>query len=185
MPKLKPFRDYSEHDVVNLYSLYGSAPINAGTLVQIYNDGVHSFQGLNNMSSFDNTISALFESVGKVKILENFDDTLPLGVLLKDVREYDENGEYLLHNPRKLAELDCVLPHQTVPVLTKGLIYVNDIDLESKVINAITYSAPTPEAGIAAYAGNNGKISTLGLTRVGTFMSALDPQGYALIRLTL
>jgi hypothetical protein len=185
MPKLKPFRDYCEHDVINLYSFYGTPPASAGTLVQVYNDGVHSFQGISDLSPFDNTVSSLFESIAKVKVLESFDDILPLGVLLKDVREYDENGEYLLHNPRKLSELDCVLPHQTVPVLTRGLIYVNDIDLSSKVINSSTYSAPTPEAGIAAYAGNNGKISTLGITRIGTFMSALDAQGYALIRINM
>ena len=185
MPKLKPFRDYSEHDVVNLYSFNGSPPANAGSLVYIYNDGAFAFQGISDISNTSNSISALFESVGKVKLLESFDSKLPLGVLLKDVREYDENGEYLLHNPRKAAEMDCVLPHQTVPVLTKGLIYVNDIDLDDKIINSVTYSAPTPEAGIAAYAGNDGKISTLGLTRIGTFMSSLDPQGFALVRLTL
>jgi len=185
MPKLKPFRDYSEHDVVNLFSFHGTAPVSAGTLVYIYNDGVTAFQGLTNLSSYDNTVSSLFENVGKVKILESFDDSIPLGVLLKDVREYDENGELLLHNPRKLAEMDCVLPHQTVPVLTKGLIYVNDIDLSSKIINGISYTAPTPQGGIAAYAGNDGKISTLGITRIGTFMSSLDSNGYAIVRLTL
>ena len=35
MPTLRPFRDYDEHDVVNLFKYSGTIPVNKGTVVKI------------------------------------------------------------------------------------------------------------------------------------------------------
>jgi hypothetical protein len=43
-----------------------------------------------------------------------------LGVMLRDVRETDENGEKLLFYPEKREEMQCVLSGQAVPVCNRG-----------------------------------------------------------------
>jgi len=45
-----------------------------------------------------------------------------LGLTLLDVRELDENGEKLIFNPRKAAEMNVVISGQAVPVLTRGVV---------------------------------------------------------------
>ena len=49
----------------------------------------------------------------------------PLGLMLRDVRNKDENGENLLYYPRKKEELQCVVSGEAVPVATKGLFTIN------------------------------------------------------------
>ena len=39
MATLRPFRDYNEHDVINLFKFSGTIPANKGTLVKVIGDG--------------------------------------------------------------------------------------------------------------------------------------------------
>ena len=39
MPNLRPFRDYDEHDVVNLFALSGSYPAIKGLMVTVMGNG--------------------------------------------------------------------------------------------------------------------------------------------------
>ena len=39
MPTLLPFRDYDEHDVINLFAWDGAVPATKGTIVKIKGDG--------------------------------------------------------------------------------------------------------------------------------------------------
>jgi hypothetical protein len=48
-----------------------------------------------------------------------------LGIALLQTAKADENGEKLLYNPQKAAELQAVLPGQAVPVATKGVFTVS------------------------------------------------------------
>jgi hypothetical protein len=45
-----------------------------------------------------------------------------------DVRELDENGEKLVYNPRKAAEMNVVVSGQVVPVLTKGVVLYEGVN---------------------------------------------------------
>lgn len=45
-----------------------------------------------------------------------------LGITLRETLAFDENGEKLLYYKQKLDEAQAVLPGQTVPVLTRGLV---------------------------------------------------------------
>lgn len=183
MPNLKPFRDFSQHDVINLFAYDGVAT--AGTLVKIdtnWKDVYGESLSLSNLSSIGNTMSSSFTPVGKVTKTTSYTDK-PLGVLLKNVIEVDENGTPLIWEPQLLAERDAVLPQQAVPVLTKGLILVNDIDIAGN-----SGSGGYPVIGAAAYAGTNGRITTNGLVRVGTFLSEVtetSANGYCLVRLNI
>ncbi len=45
-----------------------------------------------------------------------------LGITLRETLAFDENGEKMLYYKQKLDEAQGVLPGQTVPVLTRGLV---------------------------------------------------------------
>lgn len=194
MPNLLPFRDYSEHDVINFFTCTTIA--NKGTLVKPVRSWKNNSTPLDKSTSgplqlgstdpgatYQNTITKNFELVGQVSPVVNYDDSpSPIGILLKDVREFDENGDKLIFNTRKAAEMDVVIPNiQAVPILTKGLILVNDIDTTS--INA--GGGGNPDIGDAAYVGADGRIGTDGSIVIGKFLSVLDENGYALVKINI
>jgi hypothetical protein len=183
MINLKPFRQYSENDVINLFSYIGDYPTPAGTVVKV----THNYQTVEgnvldisqNLTSANNALSPVFGVVGSVTKVNNFNDTpKPIGILLNTVAEYDENGDLFIHNPRKAAETNTVLPHQAVPVLTRGIVLISGIDLSN---NGTGGGAPEP--GDAAYVGNNGTIATDGVIHIGQFLSEIDSDGYVLVKL--
>jgi hypothetical protein len=185
MPNLKPFRNYSEHDVINLYAYLGEAPVSKGTLVSPINTWSNNdggvYQEPTDMTSTLNAVSARFDVIAEVTATPTYNTVpAPFGIILKDVREVDENGEYLIYNPRKLAEMDAVLPNQAVPILTKGIVFINDFDLTDRGAGG-----GLPDVGDAAYAGDDGKIATDGIVVVGKFLSTVDDEGYALVKLDL
>jgi hypothetical protein len=199
MPNLKPFRDYSEHDVISLYAFSGAASVNKGTLVtpvQSWSNvdgpfnisgtyGSNSENGPTNLfnplnGSIYGAYSTRFDGLGQVQVAPQVSTTgvlvaAPIGITLKDIREFDENGEKLIYNPRKKAELDAVLPNEIVPILTRGTVFINDID----------QTAGFAQPGDAAYSGPTGTISTYGIFVVGRFLTSVGPDGYALIKLNI
>jgi hypothetical protein len=186
MPNLKPFRDFSQHNVINIFAYDGTAT--AGTLVKIdtnwkdvYGEGL----SLSNLSNIGNTMSSSFVPVGKITKTTSYTDK-PLGILLKNVIETDENGTPLIWEPQLLAERDAVLPQQAAPVLTKGLILINDIDTTDNTPGA--GGGGYPVIGAAAYVGTDGRIATDGIVRIGTFFSTVSEEtaaGYCLLRLNI
>jgi len=192
MPNLLPFRDYNEHDVINLYSC--NIVADKGTLVKPIRSPQDS--GGNDSSTggplklgsdrsggkFTNTINNLFDIVGQVTPVVNWNDApCPIGVLLLSVKEVDENGEKLIFNPRKAAEMNVVLPKiNAVPILTKGIIRVNDIDTTNR-----GGGGGNPDIGDFAYVGDSGKIGTDGATAIGRFLSKKDENGYCLVKLSM
>lgn len=192
MPMLKPFRDYSEHDVINLFACDSIAT--RGTLVKPIrswknNNGVESstsgplnFTSTGAGQKYTNIVNSMFEINGKVTPVVNYTDSpKPIGILLNDVKEFDENGKKLLYDRRKMEEMGVVLKdYHSVPILTRGLILINDIEIDNK-----TGGGGLPDIGDAAYVGNNGKISTDGIIPIGTFLSKKDENGYALVRFSI
>jgi hypothetical protein len=182
MINLKPFRQYGEYDVINGLFSYNGNSAAAGSIVRITsnykdNSGNNIFD-LENMSGVPNTLSAIFSPIGKVETVQNYDDENVIGIILKSVATEDENGNLLIHNTRKAAEMDVVIPTQAVPILTKGIICVNEIDTNDRGLGG---GAPSP--GDAAYMGNNGSFATDGLVVVGKFLSTIDNDGYAIIKI--
>jgi len=134
--RILPFRQYDENDVINLYSLDETIPVDpsadgvnaAGVVVKI-DAGV---MGDEVISLDDNTYLGKKYSapVGqnkypsnplKVKAAGNDSDSA-LGITLRQTLSHDENGEKLLYYRLKADELQAVLPGETVPVLTKGVV---------------------------------------------------------------
>jgi hypothetical protein len=173
MPNLRPFRDYDEHDVVNLFSYSGTLPVNKGTIVKIVGNGWKNTDELEMLgspgASYGNTVSERYGVAAKVADCGSGDAAL--GILLYDVKETDENGEKLIFNPRKAAEMGVAISGQAVPVATRGTFLYSGV-------------AGTPAAGGTAY-WNGTEISSVGGTTVGTFLGAKDADNNVLVRINL
>jgi len=182
MPKLRPFRNYDEKDVINLFAFSGTVgtnagdSVNAGTLVKLAGDGWKATDEPNEMlgdmgSSYGNTVSERYGVVPKVALCGTGD--APLGITLYDVKEVDENGELLKFNPRKAAEIEAVISGQAVPIVTKGMFLYSGASLTGVA------------AGANVYAGAAGEIATVGSVVVGKALGATDSNGHTLIQIDL
>jgi hypothetical protein len=200
MPLLRPFRDYSEKDVLNIYTFSGqtstSQIINRGTLVQVVGQGFRNDNDpVNIIGTYGdfsvNNVQALRygtpaqvtyygTGTGAAATSGGFPGEYPLGLTLFDVRELDENLIPLKYNPRKAAELEACISGQSVPVVVRGTF------LYSGLTGSFNGGAPI-------YGAANGTITaqplssgtTIVSTKVGIALGATGVDGSALIRLTL
>ncbi len=176
---LRPFRDYSEHDVINLYAFSGTIPATKGTMVYVERGWTSSdeLQFLGDAGSdYANTVSDRYGVFGQVGAASN-STTNPIGMLLYDVKETDENGEKLLFNPRHAAEMEVALSGQAVPVVTRGTF----------LYSGSTLAAQSPSAGQSLYVDANGQLTTgVGSKLVGKTLGGVDSSNQTcLIKLEL
>ena len=184
MPTLLPFRDYSEHDVVNLFAFSGSLPLNKGTLVRIQGNGwLNTNEPIEMMgsqhlgASFANTVSERYGVPSKLTTVTGGYD-VPLGLTLYDVKETDENGEKLIYNPRKAAEMGVAVSGQAVPVLTKGII----------LYSGATLATDDPAVGASVYATAAGELSKTqahSAAAVGKVLGTKDTNNHILLKIEL
>jgi len=184
---LRPFRDYDEHDVINLYALDEAAGVGVtkGHFVKHSigwkNADATTAQGLANAmlgnvgASYDNTVSQRYGVVARVGICGSGDTAV--GMTLYDVKETDENGEKLIFNPRKAAEMEVALSGQAVPVVTRGIFLYSGSVLVSD----------NPTLGASLYSDNNGELTKTsgGGNIVGTALGRKDDNGHVLVRINL
>lgn len=126
--------------------------------------------------SVANTASARYATTAKIIVAGSGDNAL--GMLLMDVKETDENGEKLIFNPRKAAEMGVVVSGQSVPVLSRGIILYS-----GAVLAAESFSA-----GDKLYGAASGEITSVaGGTKVviGKALGDKDTNNFVLIKLEL
>jgi len=102
-------------------------------------------------------------------------DSAPLGITLWDCKETDENGEKLIFNPRKAAEMQAAISGQAVPVATKGMFVYSGV-------------LGTPAINGSCYVGTDGVLSATGNADakvVGKFLGTKDGQNNVLFKLEL
>ena len=158
---LRPFRDYNEHDVINLFALKGNNTDGViaakGTVVGIDGAGfapvVNGPGGTGSLGSvpvdmigdvgshFDNIVSERYGVSAKVKAVDY--TAKAIGITLMDVRETDENGEKLVYKPRKAAEMNAVVSGQATPVLTKGTVLYSGTLMGGGTAGSPVYVAAT------------------------------------------
>ena len=181
---LRPFRQYSEHDVVNLFALECRAgetlAVNKGTLVSIISgkgweatdemtlETIHA-----DASTYNNTLSPRFAVQAKCHVHTGLATDTVIGLLLHDVRDKDENGELLVYNPRKAAEMQASVSGQVVPIAKKGIFLYDGY-------------VGTAFAGQPVYLSANGKMGTTPVVagqsvQVGIALGAADSDGNVLI----
>jgi len=168
--RILPFRQYSDHDVVNLYSVEDemicdsttssdSAQGDAGVFVKVSdgnfdNDPV-TYQENTYLGDTSYPFLGTTEMYPQVnlKITGAGSGEIPLGLTLYQTAKNDENGEKLLYNPQKQEELQAMLPGQAVPVLTKGIVTLSTDAFDGAA------SLYTPGNGILMSNSNVGKIT--------------------------
>lgn len=174
MPSIKPFRDHSPHEVINLFGVNGT-DVSKGTLVKIATGWTTTDNLItdNIGRSYANTVSSRYGVTARVIATAATGDTC-IGMTLVDVKETDENGEPLRYHPDKLAAMGAVLSGQALPILTRGL-----------VLYSGTHTAPS--AGSVAYVSGLGTITTVynGNQTVGRFLGANDANGFALLKFSV
>jgi len=158
--RILPFRQYSDHDVVNMYALKDADILtsttdtgagDAGVFVKVHdgnfdNDPV-TYQTNSYLGKSDYPFLGTADMYPEVniKITSSTSGTVPLGMTLYQTAKNDENGEKLLYNPQKQEELQAMLPGQAVPVVTKGI---------------FTLAAAAFDGPIASYAPGNAIIAS-------------------------
>ena len=135
--RILPFRQYSDHDVINLFSVIGSdvndkttdsGAGDAGVFVKV-SDGnfdadpityqTNAYLGETSSVPFLGT-TEMYPEVN-LKITGAKDEDHCIGMTLYQTAKKDENEEKLLYNPQKREELQVMLPGQAVPIATKGV----------------------------------------------------------------
>lgn len=150
--RILPFRQYSDHDVVNMYAVISADVLtsttdtgagDAGVFVKVSdgnfdNDPV-TYQTNSYLGKTDYPFVGTTDMYPEVnlKITGSTSGDIPLGLTLYQTAKNDENGEKLLYNPQKQEELQAMLPGQAVPVATKGI---------------FTLAASAFDGGVAGYA---------------------------------
>ena len=160
--RILPFRQYSDHDVVNLYSVIASdvntattdsGAGDAGVFVTV-SDGnfdadpiTYQTNAYLGDSSFPFLGSTDMYPEVNLKITGAKGEDHCLGMTLYQTAKNDENGEKLLYNPQKQEELQAMIPGQAVPIATKGI---------------FTLAAAAFDGPITSYApGNRIKLSAM------------------------
>lgn len=177
MPNIKPFRDYDEHEVINLFKFSGTLPAVKGTFVKIQSgfkadvDPVNMVPG--QWASYPNTVSPRWVVPAAVTTAVS-GDTNVLGMMLYDTREVDENNDILIYHPNKAAELQCVLSGQATPVLTRGVVLYSGI-------------LGSPADGAKVYIAAGGVPSATGIAgeEIGKVLGQKDHAGWALLKIQL
>jgi hypothetical protein len=170
--RLYPFRQYSDIDVINMFANStcddnpftngnGSAgvfvKVNAGNLdLDPITYGTNAYLG---KTDYPFLGAAQYPSV-PLTFTAATNDAPVLGITLNQTLAFDENGEKLLYNPIKTAELQAVLSGQAVPVATRGMFTLNDTAIDWVDANMVVNSQLLISA-------NAGKVSGLAPTTVG------------------
>ena len=182
MPQLKPFRDYDEHDVINLFTLKDQSDVNKGTFVKLTSGQgwVSTDEPFGDTQSAVGSTSYAGRAVSNRYIVQAGLDIAgsgdaPIGMTLYDLKETDENGEKLVFNPRKAAEMQAAISGQAVPVATRGVFLYSGATLASLPV----------DAGSVLYGAANGELHTdsTGKQKVGVALGAKDSSNYVLIRI--
>lgn len=190
-PNLKPFRDYDEHEVINLFAHVDDA-CNKGTFVTItsangntnvwHNAASPATPHLDYNGSLSNVPTRALVQREEVmwKVDSAVSGDVALGMTLYEVAENNSYGEKFLFRPYyERAEQQVVLSGEAVPIVTRGIFKINGFS-----------GTPGPNSGgILGPSYIQGKLLVSNSTslgqRCGKFLSTADADGYAVFKLEL
>lgn len=170
--RLLPLRDYSEHDVINLFALNtannqstDAGAGDAGVIVAV-NDGDIGYEPIQHITSsyqgktdYGRIGRVQYPEVGlKVAVAGTGDQAI--GITLRETALYDENNEKYLYNRQKADENQIVLSGDAVPVLTRGQV---TLDQSAFIANGV----PAPGSKLVVGAAS-GKFDAYGTSGAGT-----------------
>jgi hypothetical protein len=200
--RLLPFRQYNEHDVVNMFALEDSVLSatqsitethsgDAGVFVKISNGnldadpityGSNSYLGKVDYP-FVGDPSRTYPSVSLKITPAASGDIRPLGLTLWETAKYDENGQKLIYYPQKAAENQVLLPGQSVPVATKGIFTVTSKAFDGSLSVGAPFTLSATAGKItgqaSTYSGPLAVLGTVLATGSRTSNNATTPDLYA------
>ncbi len=171
---IRPFRDFDEHDVINLFALNTSTGVK-GQFVKVAVGWTNDDQFSINIpagNQYNNTVSNRYAVPSRVSATSSTGDGPPLGMMLYDTAETDENGEKLLYHPDKAARLQTVISGQAVPILTRGIILYSGVN-------------GNPTGGNALYTDAFGALTCTGFYQAGYALGSKDSHGYVMVEIRL
>ena len=178
--RLLPFRQYDDNDVINFYS-YDLETGEAGSLVKVSAADLqdepvqYTQRGDDNswQTTMGNALSMYPEVPYKLtKVSDTGAGVRALGILLRDVRNKDENGENLLYYPRKKEELQCVVSGEAVPVATKGLFTINSKGLGGGIAPSVNqWAVPSANGTISGVTSTAATHHTHHAHSIGQFIA--------------
>ena len=192
--RLLPFRQYAETDVINLFALDMGGAGNVGTdglnqLDSPFTTGANDAGILVAIREGDmNEDPVVYETrsylgktdypyvgrnqypVNPLKVSMCRSGDAALGVTLRQTLTHDENGEKLIYYPQKADELYAVQTGQTVPVLTRGVITVNETAVDP-VHGALTIGSPLKVGGRGQFTKKLG-LADLAEPLIGTVIAS-------------
>jgi len=184
--RLYPFRQYSDQDVVNLFAS-DTADTNpstngngsAGVFVKVSAGNMdldpitYATNGYLGKTDYPFIGAAQYPSV-PLTFTAATNDAPVLGITLNQTLLEDENGEKLLYNPVKAAELQAVLSGQAVPVASKGVFTLNETafagwDDTNCAPNSVLYISST--AGKVTGLADSSSAQITGLNVIGKILA--------------
>ena len=177
--RILPFRQYSDHDVVNLYSVIAgdvndkttdSGAGDAGVFVKVSDGNFDADPITYQTNSYLGDTSYPFLGTTEMypevnlKITGAADEDHCIGMTLFQTAKNDENGEKLLYNPQKQEELQAMLPGQAVPIATKGIFTLSSAAFDGP----LTSYAPGNRIKLSSNAGKITGFTTVSATTITT-----------------
>ena len=179
--RLLPFRQYNEHDVVNMFALASASALESttgdgagsnGVFVKVtdgnLNQDVITYGSDSYLGKTDYPfVGGDMYPTNPLEVNVCASGDVPLGITLNQTAKTDENGEKLIYNQTKKEELQAILPGQSVPVVTKGI-----FTLAAEAFDGAA-SAYTVGTGIVISSTTDGKVEAgdpLATTAVGTVL---------------
>ena len=180
--RFKPFRDYSEHDVLNLFKLTNETGSQA-TPVVIAGSGWKTdvliprvSSNLANGYGNGNIYSPRWEIIPAVRPAVSGEK--PLGITLYDVKEKNQWNYPLIYDKQRCAEAQAVVSGWAVPVVRKGLFHLGPFQSnETPAPGSYLAVRATGEIGVSA---TKTGVSGVDLPIFGEFLGYKDSDGYAL-----
>ena len=172
--RLLPYRSINETDVINGYS-FDSNSGEAGTFVKV-SAGNLTLDPVEygNFGPFANALGNAKSQYPfvpqKVTTAGTGDAGLIIGMILRDVREVDENGEKLLYYPQKKQDLQCVLSGEAVPIASRGVVEINVRGLAGGVCPSVGQAAVVTADGKVTGVAFGSLTTAQSAVRVGTFI---------------
>jgi hypothetical protein len=182
-PNLKPFRNWSEYEILNGLYAATTATLNKGTFVTITtaSGNTNVMQSGASPATPHLGVAGNFGGAPSYAISKRWSlnwrvraanpNEPVLGVTIKDVAETNKFGEAYVYRPRyEKDEQQVVNSGESVPILTRGLISTNNFN-----------GVPVPGSG-ATVSGGMLVVAAYGATSVGKFLTTADADGYAIFK---
>ena len=171
--QLLPFRQYGEEDVINLYALV-EASGDAGCLAEAVsmNPSIVDEFVDGGLAPYSKMYSPRIATAAKAQLATSGSDAKVVGVMLYNVREYDDLGRKLILENQRYNELQVVISGQTCPMLRQGMVTVKGFD---------GVAGPGSGIGVSNAGAGNWKVLAAGAAgSLGQFLSTTGNNGQAI-----